>query len=147
MVAVSMELLDQLLDAGSWLLLGTGSIVLVLSAGAILRMPTFYTKIHAAAVNETLGAGLILGGLLLQTDGRWDIAVKLVLVLVFMVLTGPLAAHALAQAARAAGVEPGQYRRRREGQPERNERPGSEARGSEARGSNPQGKEAPPSSN
>ena len=91
MVAVSadMTMLDQLLDVGSWLLLGTGSVVLVLSAGAILRMPTFYTRIHAAAVNETLGAGLILGGLLLQIDGRWDVGVKLVLILVFMVLTGP----------------------------------------------------------
>lgn len=134
MVAVSadMTMLDQLLDVGSWLLLGTGSVVLVLSAGAILRMPTFYTRIHAAAVNETLGAGLILGGLLLQIDGRWDVGVKLVLILVFMVLTGPLAAHALAHAARSAGVEPGQLRRRREGQPETKRRDvAEETRGQE----------------
>ena len=117
--------MQPILDAASWLLLGTGSVVLVLSAGAILRMPTFYTRIHAAAVNETLGAGLILGGLLPQVEGRWDVAVKLVLVLVFLVLTGPLAAHALAQAARAAGVEPGQYRRQREGQPGREAPPSS----------------------
>lgn len=108
--------MTALLDAASWLLLGAGSLVLVLSAGAILRLPTFYTRIHAAAVNETLGAGLILSGLLLQVEGRWDVAVKLVLVLVFLVLTGPMAAHALAQAARAAGIKPGQYRRLREGQ-------------------------------
>lgn len=105
-----------MLDGASWLLLSLGSAVLVLSAGAILRMPTFYTRIHAAAVNETLGAGLVLGGLLLQVEGRWDVAAKLVLVLFFLILTGPLAAHALAQAARAAGVETGQYQRQLEEQ-------------------------------
>lgn len=106
--------LSLLANAGSWLLLGSGSVVLVLSAGAILRMPTFFTRIHAAAVNETLGAGLILTGLMLQTGARWDIAIKLVLVLVFLVITGPVASHSLAQAALAAGIETGQYRRRQE---------------------------------
>jgi multicomponent Na+:H+ antiporter subunit G len=106
--------LSLLANAGSWLLLGSGSVVLVLSAGAILRMPTFFTRIHAAAVNETLGAGLILTGLMLQTGARWDIAVKLVLVLVFLVITGPVASHSLARAALAAGIETGEYRRRQE---------------------------------
>jgi len=112
--------LSQLADIGSWLLLGVGSLVLVLSAGAILGMPTFFTRIHAAAVNETLGAGLILTGLLLQIGDRWDVGVKLVLVLVFLVITGPVASHSLARAALAAGLEPGEFRRR-QGKPRREE--------------------------
>jgi multicomponent Na+:H+ antiporter subunit G len=92
---------------------------LVLSAGAILRMPTFFTRIHAAAVNETLGAGLILMGLVLQAGARWDIVVKLVLVLFFLVITGPVSSHTLARAAIAAGIETGEYRRQRGSDPDR----------------------------
>lgn len=103
---------QMILDGLSWVLLGSGSLVLLLSAVAILRMPTFYTRLHAASVNETLGPGLILAGLLLQTGGRWDVAAKLVLILVFLVLTGPLAGHAIGKAAFHAGLKPGEYMRR-----------------------------------
>jgi multicomponent Na+:H+ antiporter subunit G len=32
----------------------------------LLRMPDFYTRMHAASVTETLGAGLMLLGLMLH---------------------------------------------------------------------------------
>lgn len=105
--------LAAVLDLFSWILLGLGALVVVLSGGAILRMPTFYTRIHAASVNETLGPGLIVLGLALQAEGRWDVVAKLFLVLIFLVLTSPLSAHALARAARAAGLKTGEYQRLR----------------------------------
>lgn len=103
--------LAAVVDLLSWIALCLGALVVVLSGGAILRLPTFYTRLHAASVNETLGAGLILLGLALQAGGRWDVVTKLVLVLLFLVLTSPLSAHALARAARSAGIETGEYRR------------------------------------
>ncbi|MEM8934062.1 MAG: monovalent cation/H(+) antiporter subunit G, partial [Acidobacteriota bacterium] len=101
--------LDLILDVASWLLLGSGAVVLVLGAVAILRMPNFFTRIHAASVNETLGPGLILLGLALQSLDRPDVLVKLVLVLVFLVLTGPVASHALGKAAIEHGIRPEGY--------------------------------------
>ena len=42
-------------------------------------MPDFYTRMHAASVIETLGAGLILLGLMLQA-GLTLVAVKLLII-------------------------------------------------------------------
>jgi multisubunit Na+/H+ antiporter MnhG subunit len=48
-----------------FLVLGGGFFCLVGGIG-LLRMPDFYTRMHAASVTETLGAGLMLLGLMLQ---------------------------------------------------------------------------------
>ena len=45
----------------------------------LLRMPDFYTRMHAASVTDTLGAGLILLGLMLQA-GLTLVTVKLLMV-------------------------------------------------------------------
>lgn len=103
-----------ILEILSWVFLTSGSLVLVATAVLIVRMPSFYTRLHAASVNETLGPGLILLGLVCQTDGNWEVALKLVLVLIFIVLTGPVASHALGKAALDNGVLPGKIRRDRE---------------------------------
>ena len=89
-------------QAGGVLLLAGG--VFALSGGlGLLRFPDFYTRIHAAGLTDTAGAGLILVGLLLHAP-NWQAAVRLMLILLFMVLTGPTATQALAQAARRDGV-------------------------------------------
>jgi multicomponent Na+:H+ antiporter subunit G len=76
---------------------------LVLSGGVgLLRFPDFYTRTHAGSLTDTAGAGLLLTGLLLRVEG-WESAIRLVLIFLFMMLTGPTAAHALAQAARRDG--------------------------------------------
>lgn len=112
--------LEILLDVISWLLLGSGSLVLVGGAVAILRMPTFFTRIHAAGVNETLGPGLILLGLIFQagdyTDGfgTVEVVIKLAMILGFLVITSPIATHALAKAALDNGVMPGELRQQRQ---------------------------------
>ena len=101
-------------DIFSWFFLTLGSVVLVGTAIVIVRMPSFYTRLHAASVNETLGPGLILMGLILQSEGDWEVILKLILVMVFLILTGPVAAHALAKAALDNGVIPGHMKRNRE---------------------------------
>lgn len=103
-----------MLDVLSWIFLVSGSLILVATIVIIMRMPSFFTRLHAASVNETLGPGLILLGLALQVPDRWEVVLKLVLVLIFLVLTGPVASHALAKAALENGVLPGKIRRDRE---------------------------------
>ena len=97
-----MELLAQIV---SWACLGAGSILVIVGGLGLLRLPDFYTRIHAAGITDTLGAWLILVGLMFH-EGFTLITAKLVLVLVFLVLTSPTASHALAKAAYFRGLEP-----------------------------------------
>ena len=60
---------------------------------------------HAASVIDTLGAGLLIIGMILQA-GISLIALKLVFILALLFLISPVATHALAQAALHAGNLP-----------------------------------------
>jgi multicomponent Na+:H+ antiporter subunit G len=60
---------------------------------------------HATSVTETLGAGLILLGLVLQA-GFTLVTAKLLMVGLIIFFTSPTATHALARAAMLRGVEP-----------------------------------------
>lgn len=93
------------LDVISWVLLLTGSFFAFTGAVGLLRLPNFFTRIHGAGVTDTLGAGLMLTGMLLQS-GSWIVAAKLILIFLFMMVTGPTATHALAKAALHGGLKP-----------------------------------------
>jgi multicomponent Na+:H+ antiporter subunit G len=92
------DLLSALCLAGGAFFCLTGGI-------GLLRMPDFYTRMHAASVIETLGAGLILLGLMLQA-GLTLVAVKLLMVAVLILFTSPTASHALARTALLRGLAP-----------------------------------------
>lgn len=91
-----------LIDTLSWaLLVGGGAFVFVGGVGA-LRMPDFYTRMHAASLTDSLGTVLVLCGAILQAG--WSLAaVKLAAIVIFLLLTSPTAAYALANAARLSG--------------------------------------------
>jgi multicomponent Na+:H+ antiporter subunit G len=89
----------------TWICLVAGGFFCVVGAVGMLRMPDFYTRMHAASVVETLGAGLILLGLLLQA-GLTLVAVKLLFIGILIFFASPTATHALARAAMARGLEP-----------------------------------------
>jgi multicomponent Na+:H+ antiporter subunit G len=95
--------LAQLIDALSWLLLGAGGFFCVVGGLGLVFFPDFYIRVHAAGVTDTLGAALLLSGLFLQA-GFGQVAVKLVLVGVFLLATSPIATHALVKAAYARGL-------------------------------------------
>jgi multicomponent Na+:H+ antiporter subunit G len=94
-----------ILDLLSWVLLVAGGLSCVVGGIGVLRMPDFYTRTHAASVSDTLGAGLILLGLLLQA-GWTLVAAKLVMIGLLVFFTSPAATHALARAALSRGVQP-----------------------------------------
>lgn len=71
----------------------------------VLRLPDFYTRLHAAGMTDTLGAELILLGLIIQA-GFTQMSLKLLLVAFFLLLTSPTATHAIAYAAYKAGLKP-----------------------------------------
>jgi multicomponent Na+:H+ antiporter subunit G len=97
--------MSAVFDVASWALLLAGSFFVFTGAVGLLRLPEFFTRIHSAGVTDTLGAGLMLTGMLLQS-GSWTVGVKLILIFLFMVITGPTATHALAKAALHGGLKP-----------------------------------------
>lgn len=93
------------LDLLSWALLVAGGAFCVIGALGLLRMPDFFTRMHAAGLADTLGAGLILAGLLLQAG--WSlVSVKLIAIGLLIFFTSPTATHALARAALVRGLKP-----------------------------------------
>ncbi len=97
--------METALDILSWvLLLGGGAFVIIGGVG-LLRLPDFYTRLHAAGMTDTLGAGLIILGMMVE-GGLSLVTVKLVLLGALIFLTSPTATHAIANAAFTAGLEP-----------------------------------------
>ena len=97
--------MSVLVDVASWMLLAAGGTFCVVGAIGLIRMPDFYTRVHAASVIETLGAGLVLLGLLLQAG--WTLpAVKVLMLGLLIFFASPTATHALARAALLRGVKP-----------------------------------------
>jgi multicomponent Na+:H+ antiporter subunit G len=96
----------MILDGLSWILLSLGGVFVFIGGLGALRMPDLYTRMHAASVTDTMGAVLILGGIMLQA-GLTLATIKLLVILLFLLLTSPTASNALASAALLAGVRPG----------------------------------------
>jgi multicomponent Na+:H+ antiporter subunit G len=92
------------LEIASWVFLLGGAVFCIISGIGVLRLPDFYTRTHGASIADTMGAGLMLFGLVLQSEGDWLVIVKLLLVGVFLFFTSPTAGHALVKAAYAHGI-------------------------------------------
>lgn len=69
----------------------------------ILRMPEFYMRVHASAKSATLGVSCLVLAAASQFDAA-GATTRALLVVVFLFLTAPVAAHMLGRAAHWAGV-------------------------------------------
>lgn len=79
---------------------------LVLSGGVgVLRFPDVFSRMHAAGIADTLGAVSILLGLMILAG--WSLVLaKLIMITLFLLITGPTASHALGKAAWKSGLQP-----------------------------------------
>lgn len=106
--------MEALLDVLSWVAIAGGLFFILVGTVGILRMPDVYTRLHAAGMTDTMGAGLLLLGMALQTiigimhgeSSYWFVLVRIVFIYGFLLFTSPIACHALARAGIAGGVEP-----------------------------------------
>ena len=89
----------------SGILVILGSLSIIVGLLGVYRMPDFYTRLHAASVIDTLGTILILFGLILYA-GLSIVSIKLLLILIFILITTPTAAHALAKSALHGKLKP-----------------------------------------
>jgi len=86
-------------------LLGFGVLFTLVSTVGVIRLPDIYARAHTASQTDTLGAGFALAGVALAF-GWQHAAVYTVLLLFFVFITNPTAAHAIARSAAETGVEP-----------------------------------------
>jgi multicomponent Na+:H+ antiporter subunit G len=71
----------------------------------IIRLPGLYARLHAASKSDTLASVLALAGAAVLL-GVGIASMKLVFLVLFLFVTSPTAAHAIARAGREENVEP-----------------------------------------
>ncbi|WP_210397867.1 Na+/H+ antiporter subunit G [Motiliproteus sediminis] len=83
----------------SLLLLAGGGFMLLGSWG-LVRLPDFYTRLHAPTKATTLGmAGLLLASMIYFSVSEARLSVHELLITLFLLLTAPVSAHMLAKTA------------------------------------------------
>lgn len=74
----------------------TGSLVLLIASIGLIRMPDVYNRLQVGTKATTLGTILSLLGLAIIMPG-W--AGKLILLIIFVMMTNPVSSHVMARAA------------------------------------------------
>jgi len=77
----------------------------------ILRFPDFYSRMHAAGKGDTLSSLLMLLALMLYNFHEFTlanllVAMKILLIVVFIFMASPTATHAITDAGYESGVKP-----------------------------------------
>ncbi|MBU7046611.1 MAG: monovalent cation/H(+) antiporter subunit G [Theionarchaea archaeon] len=83
------------------MLITIGTFFLVVGAVGLIRLPDMFTRMHAATKCTTLGAMCTLLGVAIMME---SVAVKALLMIVFILLGNPTSAHAIARAAYKSGT-------------------------------------------
>ena len=99
------------MDIAAIVLLVSGLVFYTGGGIGILRLPDFYTRLHPAGKLDTLGSMLMMAGLAIYNvaDFGWETvltSLKMILIVVFLFISGPTATHSIADAGVRAGLEP-----------------------------------------
>ena len=86
-------------------LLAAGLFFMGVTVLGLLRLPDFFTRVHAVSKSETLGIALVLLALIVH-DGLTLVSLKLALVMLFVAIANPVGAHVLTRAAVRTGLLP-----------------------------------------
>lgn len=80
------------------ILAGLGALFVVIGTVGILRFSDVYSRLQASGVSDNAGLGLILVGLIVH--GGWERHdLTLVLLLILLLVTNPIATHSIAKSA------------------------------------------------
>ena len=100
-----MSALEWIIEVLSWAAILSGCAFMLIGAIGTVRFPDFWTRLHAVSVSDSAGMILLILGMCLQA-GLTLITVKLILIGIFLFITGPTATHAVANAAMVSGFLP-----------------------------------------
>ncbi|MFP8966946.1 Na+/H+ antiporter subunit G [Pokkaliibacter sp. CJK22405] len=88
-------------------LLLIGGVFTLIGAYGLVRLPDFYTRLHAPTKATTLGLGAILIASMIGVSvEHGGISVHEVLITLFLFITAPVSAHMLARTGIHMGTEP-----------------------------------------
>lgn len=97
--------MDAITEILAALFLVSGFFFVSVGAIGVLRMPDFYTRLHASSKCETLGIALSLIGLAIY-EGFTFTSLKLLLIVFFVFIANPIGTHILTRAAYRWKVKP-----------------------------------------
>lgn len=99
--------IDIILNIIIALLLLSGTFFMLSGSIGVIRFPDVYTRLHAATKASTLGiAGILIGTFLFLYVTHSIISGKLLLAIIFILLTNPVSGHMISRAAHRDGVKP-----------------------------------------
>jgi multicomponent Na+:H+ antiporter subunit G len=90
-------------DIVSAVLIVVGGAFMLLAGVGVIRMPDLFMRMQAATKAATLGAGCMLLSVAIHF-GELTIVTRALLVIAFVFLTAPVAAHMIARAAYSVGT-------------------------------------------
>ena len=88
----------------AYILVGIGLAFEVVGCVGLIRMPTVYNRLQAATKCVTIGTCLVLAGVCVWAGLFTHIGLKSLVCIIFILLTAPTAAHAIARAAHRSGI-------------------------------------------
>ncbi|RCW65287.1 monovalent cation/H(+) antiporter subunit G [Saliterribacillus persicus] len=99
--------IEIIVDIFIILLLLFGTFFIFSSTIGVLRFPDVYTRLHASTKAATLGiAGIMIGAFLFLFAEHGIVSGKLLLGIMFVLLTAPVSAHMIGRAAHHTGIKP-----------------------------------------
>lgn len=97
--------MTEALSILGWCIIGVGLFFDLVGCLGLVRLPDVYNRLQAATKCVTLGTCAILLGVFI-VQGISAAGLKALLCIVFVALTAPVGAHAIARASHRAGVKP-----------------------------------------
>lgn len=90
----------MLKDLFTYLFMILGAIFILISSIGLLRFDNLFSRMHATTKATSFGLLLLLVGVILYFS-TWMVALKAFLIILFIYLTAPLAAHSIASSFRS----------------------------------------------
>ncbi len=85
----------------------SGVFFMISGSIGIIRFPDVFTRLHAATKASTLGvAGILIGSSIYLYIEDGIISGKLILAIIFVLLTSPVSGHMISRAAHRNGIKP-----------------------------------------
>lgn len=81
-----------------WIFIFLGAFLILSGSLGILRFPDLFSRLHPAGITDSMGAPLVLLGLICH-EGFTIISLKIAVLIILILVTSPTACHALAKAA------------------------------------------------
>jgi len=100
-----LSVLEIIINLLSWFFIVSGAVFVMIGAVGTLRFPDFWSRLHAASITDSAGMILLVVGMCLQA-GLSMVTVKLLIIGIFLFITGPTSTHAVANAALVTGLRP-----------------------------------------